>query len=405
MYDIDMCKKTEMILLSALLLSTGCAGSGSVSAEDSASVPAEEPVYSSLAIIESEDDIIIPFNTTVRLETLTEEAMDLLDPVFQKEMTYYAKLFDRRHDYEGIVNLSSVNASYGSEEPVVIDPALFSLLQEGTELTRLTDGLFNITIGAVYDLWRDKFSPFPIEGEDPPKEEIDQTLKCVVPADQIDQVIELNEEDSSVTFHRFEGCEAAVVIDAGAIGKGYAVDLTGEKLSEYGLPYLVNSGSSSIQSYTDGTAQKDWYLGVRNPYARVYTLFDYVLNGSGVFTVSGDDSSYFILNTDDGPVIRHHILNPRTGYPENYVRTMILTAPDKGWLTDALTTALFSAENSEQRLALIRKAEEAYQTDLQYAWFEETAEEQGILTVSPEFRNHIIESSICENIIEIREGE
>ncbi len=404
-YDIDMRTIITKILPVLLILSSACSSKPSdeeVPASDSGQ---QKPVYSSLGTIETEDDIIVPFNTTVRLETLSEDDMAVLDPVFQEEMLYTAKLFDRRHFYNDLINLASVNASYGSEIPCVTDSALFHLLEMGIELTELTDGKFNITIGAVYDLWKDRFSPFPIEGEDPAAEDIEAALACVVSPDEIRNVIELNPADSTVTFHAYDGCEGSVIIDAGAIGKGYAVDLAGEKLSSYDLPFLINSGSSSILSHTPEGIQKDWYIGIRNPYARVYTLFDYRLTGSGVFTASGDDSSYFILQTKDGPVIRHHILNPATGYPENYLRSAILSGSSAGWLTDALTTALFSCRSDEERLDMIRRAEQKYNVPLCYAWFEETSEEHGKLTASAEFRNQIIEESISENVTEITEAE
>ncbi len=395
----------KLLMSVIVFLAAGGCGSSSDDVPPAETEDTRKPVYSSLGTIEIKDDIIVPFNTTVRLETLSEEDMAVLDPVFQEEMLYTAKLFDRRHFYDDITNVASVNASYGSEEPCVISSELFSLLQKGIELTQLTNGRFNITIGTVYDLWKDKFSPFPIEGEDPSSQDIEKALACVVSPDQISSVIELDQENSTVTFHSYPGCENNVIIDVGAIGKGYASDLAGEKLAEYELPFLINSGSSSILSYTPEGIQKDWYIGVRNPYARVYTLFDYRLSGSGVFTVSGDDSSYFILQTENGPVIRHHILNPETGYPENYLRCAVLSCSENGWLTDALTTALFSCPTNEERLDLIAKAEEKYNTSVSYAWFAETGEEQGTLTASPEFRKNIIEDSISENVTEITEAE
>ena len=39
-------------------------------------------------------------------------------------------------------------------------------------------------------------------------------------------------------------------------------------------PFLINIGSSSISAYVPDNEHKDWIIGVRNPYARVLTLYE-----------------------------------------------------------------------------------------------------------------------------------
>ncbi len=358
----------------------------------------DEPSYSVLDTISYNDDFVVPFNTTVKLETLRYADMQELEPIFQDTMQTYGKYFDAFHEYEGLNNIASINNNYGKEEELILNDEIFNIIKEAITLTKLTDGKFNLTIGTLFDLWRDKFSPFPVQNADPNGEDIKRALGCVVDANDIEEVIELNEENHSVIFHSYSSCEDKVKLDVGAIAKGYALDLCKDILSEYEKPFLINAGASSIITYVPGNENKTWIIGIRNPYARVLTLFDYALDNSATFTTSGDDSNYFIL--EDG-TIRHHILDAETGYPNTYIKEASITSSEKAFISDALTTAFFNCVTLEERLDLINKVEEYYGITLSYAYFEETANEQGRLVTDANFNKYIIPSSIADNIINV----
>ena len=59
----------------------------------------EEPSYSVLDTIENGDDFVVPFNTTIKLETLRASDMEELNPIFQEEMKKYSKYFDGANFY------------------------------------------------------------------------------------------------------------------------------------------------------------------------------------------------------------------------------------------------------------------------------------------------------------------
>ena len=360
----------------------------------------DEPTYAVLDSFSYGDDYVVPFNTTIKLEVLRQEDLKELNPIFQDTLQSYAKLFDAYHEYEGINNIATINDSYGKDEKLILDEDLYNLIKEGVTLTKLTDGKFNITIGTLFDLWRDKFSPFPVENTDPEDDDINKALGCVVEVDDIDSIIELNDSDNSIIFHKYEGCEDEVKIDVGAIAKGYAVEKTKEKMSELEKPFLINIGSSSISTYVPDNEHKDWIIGVRNPYARVLTLYDYVLQDNGNFTTSGDDSNYFILEGSEG-VIRHHILDTITGYPNTYIKEATIFSKDKAYVSDALTTAFFNCETLKDRLDLIKTIEAYYDIDIKFCYFEEVTSEKGNLITEEDFKYYIMPSSISDNIEDI----
>lgn len=388
--------KRTAYLLSLMLCLSGCR----TAEPEPEPVPEDPPVYASAEAILRDDEVIVPFNTTIRLETLSQEDMDLLFPVFQEQITYYSKLFDRYHSFaeEGITGIYEINQSDGT--PVHVCSELFHVIREAVQLTVLTGGKYNLTVGRLYDVWADRFSPFPMELEDPPEEEIQSALGCVVKPEDLSDVIVLDEENSTVAIMPYSSCDTSVVLDAGALAKGYASEQISLALQKYEVPFLINAGSSSISAYAPPGRNKNWYVGIRNPYARVYTLYDYTIPDTGLFSTSGDDSSYFILNTEDGPLIRHHILNPSTGYPENSIRMASVSSDRNGMLCDVLTTALFNTESREERLQLISVLSDYGDMNIEWSWFEETGEEQGTLCSSQAFSEQIPAESISENIAE-----
>ncbi len=392
--------KRFFVILAFLLAS--CAGGQTPFSEETPvpeETPAMQPVYAFAEAIESGDEIIPVFHTTVKLETLSQEDMDLLYPVFNEKVQHLSKLFDRYHSYEeeGIAGIYTINHSVGT--PVHVEAELYEALRAGRDLTILTNGKYNLTVGRLYDVWADLFSPFPIEQEDPDPALINEALGCVVKPQDLDNVLIFDDVEQTVTLMPYESCSSSPVIDAGALAKGYASEKIYDELKQYGRPFLLNAGSSSIAAYAPDDQPRTWHVGARNPYARVYTLYDFAINSTGLVSTSGDDSSYFILKGDNS-VIRHHILDPDTGYPNNYIRTNTVMTDRGGLAADVLTTALFNCSTNEERLELIRTVSDYFDTDISWSWFVQTAEEQGILYTSESFRTQIIEASVSENIIQ-----
>lgn len=119
---------------------------------------------------------------------------------------------------------------------------------------------------------------------------------------------------------------SGVVLDLGALGKGYAVDRAVAILREWGITAaLVHSGQSSVRALGHAPDAPAWRLALRDPDDDAATLAtvslcDRALSGSGQR--------------------RHdrHIIDPRTGRPADAVRGAWAVAPTAA-LSDALSTA------------------------------------------------------------------
>lgn len=172
----------------------------------------------------------------------------------------------------------------------------FAILQRAKNYSEKFNGNFDVTIGAVTELWG-----FSSEGEAkiPDSLELDSALKLVGYKNLI-----LNEADTTV-FLTQEGMK----IDLGGIAKGYAIDKAVEKLRENGIEnFLLNAGGDVFAA--GQKAEKLWTVGIKHPRDVEKLIAKLELKDSAIAT-SGDYERYF----EENGKRFHHILNTETGFP------------------------------------------------------------------------------------------
>ena len=233
------------------------------------------------------------------------------------------------------------NASAGAR--VKIDNYTYDVLSTALSVYELTEGCYNPAV--YYGVQAFGFNGAktrPTKAEELPSKEVTDAyadlashfgeLKLEVDGEDIYAV----KPDCTVTVN---GESLSMKIDLGGIGKGYAVDLIDEIISEHGYEYgFINFGSSSIalKKFIDGK----FILGCTDP--RTLSGDPHDNNYMSLFvsdvklSTSGDYRNYFEL---DGK--RYcHIFDPFTARP---VDTGMMTATIMGGSAaedDALTTAL-----------------------------------------------------------------
>ena len=204
----------------------------------------------------------------------------------------------------------------------VLSPTVANLVKRSLDIYKKTDGLFDITIYPLMELWG-----FPTKNYKVPSEkEIEEKLK-LVGSDKID----FNEETRKISFKN-KGME----IDFGGIGKGYITDelvkiLTDEKVESA----IINLGGNvfGFRKKPEGSL---WNIAIRDPNEPDKYMAAIRLEDSAVIT-SGGYERYF----EENGIIYHHILDPRTGKPsESGLKSVSIISKD-GTLADALSTSLF----------------------------------------------------------------
>lgn len=198
--------------------------------------------------------------------------------------------------------------------------SLSSAINACNDVSKNSNGAFDVTIGPVSTLWG-----FGTENERLPKKaEIENALKKV-------DYKKLKVSGSKIS------CAKGQFVDLGAVGKGYACDLVKQYLEKTDVSGAVVSVGGSILAYGKRNKAGDkWRIAVRDP-RNENGFIGTVLVKEGFVSTSGDYEKYF----EKAGVRYHHLLDARTGYPANSGLISVTVVCSNGLLSDALSTACF----------------------------------------------------------------
>lgn len=349
---------------------------------------------------------ILPFNTQMILTTYSDKVYKNLTPIYDKEIKRLHKLFDRYNVYKDengniINNLKIINDSYGTNKEIKIDKDLYSLLEMSINLSELTKGNFNPTMGHLIDGWNPYFSPFSMV-EDPNLEftienelEIIKRKETIIPYNKLNEVIELNKNKMTVKFNKYENIEKSI-ISLGAIGKGYAIDYLRKEFSKHDTPLILSGSASSsyLQGKNPSPDRDEWLVQVSSPYKELFMnipLLTNKLTPGKVLSSSGDYEQLFYYLEGNETIRRHHILDPNKGYSNDYYRSITLYSDTRSDILDGLSTALFNIENINDAIDVIEEVEKYYEIKIDYLFQKEVGNKTIDLYFNEGFKNSINE--------------
>jgi len=202
---------------------------------------------------------------------------------------------------------------------MIVHKSVLNVLKRSIEISEQTDGFFDITIGAVKNIW-------PFEQPDPKvpsKENIKRLLKFV------------NFRNISIAGDTVFLEKRGMSIDLGGVAKGYIIDAAVKSLEENGVKAGIVDAGGDLRIFGKNPEKEKWKIGIINP-RKKSGLSGVIYTDAKSIATSGDYERYFMYNG----VRYHHILNPFTGFPaRGCVSVTIIT--DTGMNADALATAVF----------------------------------------------------------------
>jgi FAD:protein FMN transferase len=223
--------------------------------------------------------------------------------------------------------IAQLNAR-AAREAVRVSPELFALLQHAQRLHAETDGAFDITVAPLVRCW----GFMDNQGQMPSPEAVAEARSKV----GMEQV-QFDAANLTIRFAR-----TGVMLDLGAIGKGYAVERGAELLREAGVTSaLFHGGTSTACAIGHPPGAEAWTVGIERPPAvvgairfpdlPVVRLRDESLSASAVW-----GRSFQLEGRNFG-----HVIDPRTGQPVEgaWLSAVVLPATTE---TDALSTALLT---------------------------------------------------------------
>jgi thiamine biosynthesis lipoprotein len=256
--------------------------------------------------------------TVFRVMVLPEGRRDAAGEAAEMVLDEAARIELMTSEWKPKSALSKVNARAGAEA-VEVPTELFEVLRRAVDLAVVSDGAFDPSWAALWDLWR-----FDRPPRVPSRDEVLARLPLV------NYRHVLLDPDARSVFLRRQG----MLLGLGGIAKGYSLDRGAALLRERGFRNFIIYGGGQV--YASGArGPRPWRVGIQDPRNTVRWFAVLELRDASLST-SGDYEHFFIV----GGVRYHHILDLRTGFPARGCRSVTVLASD-GMTADALSTAAF----------------------------------------------------------------
>ena len=221
--------------------------------------------------------------------------------------------------------LSQINTTHRADWLPASAP-LMEVLQAAQEVSRLTQGAFDVTIGPLLELWG--FAPGQ-EFTVPTDTQVTLALSLVG-----HEKLQLDATASSLRKNH-----GGMSIELSAIAKGYAVDQLAAYLGQLQVAnYLVEVGG---EIRARGVNDKDtaWQIGIEQPAAEHRNVQQIIKLEDMAMATSGDYRNFF---EQDGHRYSHTI-DPRSGRPVTHNLASVTVLHPSTMQADAWATALLVA--------------------------------------------------------------
>jgi len=271
--------------------------------------------------------------TTFRIVLYAEDkatAKQAADAAFAR----VAQLDGIMSDYKKDSELMLLCKQFANEigQPVRVSDDLFFVLQKAEELSKQSDGAFDVTVGPVVQLWR--IARRTQELPDP-KEFADARAKVGY------KKVKLDPHKKTVQL-----LTPGMQLDLGGIAKGYAADEALKLLRDkFGIKQALVAASGDIACGDAPPGKTGWQVEIA-PIAKSQKPRLLTLANSAVST-SGDLEQFVQI----GGVRYSHVLDPKTGLGLTGRRSVTVIAP-KGITADSMTKAV-SVLPPEQAIKLV----------------------------------------------------
>ena len=286
-------------------------------------------------------EILLNGDDKTSLRAAAEEALDEIE-----------RLDAQLSIYNPASELSYLNAC-AARGPARVEPNLFRLLQRALALSRASGGAFDVTIAPLMRCWGFMRGT----GQLPDPDELREARRKVGAG-----LVILDERDFTIRFAR-EG----VMLDLGAIGKGYALERAAERLREAGVTSaFLHGGTSTVCAIGAPPDAPAWKVALPQPDFGEQTralgatrLVHAPDPGKFLAVVALKDEAMSVSAVwgkafESGGRVYGHVIDPRRGEPVDgaALAAVVLRSATE---TDALSTALLiEGSAGHDRIAALR---------------------------------------------------
>ena len=288
--------------------------------------------------------------TTVVGYAETESDFNKVADLIEERLAEYHKLYDAYHsesdvgyeeEYSGITTIKDINALVEGEHLVrKVDRKTIDLLLFAKEMYELTNGETNVAMGSVLKLWHDERDKKPAEASLPSYEALQNASSHT----DIRNIV-IDEEKSTVFLS-----DTDMLLDVGAVAKGYAVEMIARELEKMGVSGYAISAGGNVRAIGSKPGGENWSIGIENPDPFSSYIETLSISNKSVVT-SGSYQRYYTV----GGKNYHHIIDKDTLFPSVYFESVSVVTENSA-MADALSTALFCM-SIEEGMKLIESIE------------------------------------------------
>jgi thiamine biosynthesis lipoprotein len=220
-------------------------------------------------------------------------------------------------DYKPASELMRLCAKAGGE-PVKVSDDLWTVLERAQEVSKRSDGAFDVTVGPLVRLWRRARRTRELPDADDLAK-----AKALVGYDKV---------KLDAKGHTVQLAKEGMRLDLGGIAKGYAADQALAVLKKHGLPRALVAAGGDIalgDAPPDTTA---WTVGIAPVDDPESKPKKYLLLTNAAVSTSGDAEQFVEI----GGTRYSHIVDPKTGIGLVGRMTATVVAPNGLW-SDPLT--------------------------------------------------------------------
>ena len=236
-----------------------------------------------------------------------ERAKEIID-VIDLELTRLDSLLNYFSDISMVSELNSQARVHAPGD-------IIHLFSVADSVSRLTDGLFDVTVAPLLETWgfyrREKTLP---------------AQSMVEKAMQLVDYRRLRITNDSITV------DSGMKVDLGGIAQGFAVDRAALILRQRHVKSAIIDIGGEVLAIGRSPQGRPWRVGIRNP--RGQGIIETIDLENAAVSTSGDYEKFFIIDGKRYP----HIINPKTGVPAQTFASVTVIAHNATF-ADAMSTA------------------------------------------------------------------
>ncbi len=224
-----------------------------------------------------------------------------------------------------------INNSNGDYEFLHDETARFALY--ALEMAKKTGGALNPAIYPIVKAWGFTTGEYKIPSESEILSILPYTDFSKIQIEEMANPENAEKSAKKIILHRQDG----MMIDFGAVAKGFAGDEAVKILKSYGIDSAILDLGGNIVALgakLDGT---EWNVGIKNPWGGENPVAGIKIKNQCVVTSGGYER--FFVGSDGKKYI--HIFDGKTGFPVENELESVSVVSESGAYADSLSTALF----------------------------------------------------------------